>query len=236
MTPDYILHYAPDNASLIVRLALEELGVAFKTRLVDRGARAQASAAYLQLNPHGLIPVLETPDGPIFETGAILLWLADRHGRLAPSPDDHARAAFLKWLFFVANTLHPALRMMFYAEKYAGPDEAVQISLRTQMQGEISRHLDRIETAAGQGHGWLNGKTPSILDLYLGPCLRWLVLYPLPEGGASWFRLADRQNLLNLCARLETRACVKRASEAEGLGLRPFTAPDYADPPEGSAT
>ena len=86
MTSPYRLHYAPDNASLIIRLALEELGQPFETILIDRRGGALDTAAYRSLNPHGLIPVLETPDGPIFETGAILLWLADRHGALGPGP------------------------------------------------------------------------------------------------------------------------------------------------------
>ncbi|BDY15502.1 hypothetical protein Sulfitobl28_14720 [Sulfitobacter pontiacus] len=77
---DYTLHYAPDNASLIIRLALEAQGVAYDTCLVDRAAQGQSAPAYRALNPHGLIPALQTPDGPLFETGAILLWLADRHG------------------------------------------------------------------------------------------------------------------------------------------------------------
>ena len=73
---DYTLHYAPDNASLIIRLALEAQGVAYDTCLVDRAAQGQSAPAYRALNPHGLIPALQTPDGPMFETGAILLWLA----------------------------------------------------------------------------------------------------------------------------------------------------------------
>ena len=66
MTPTpLVLHYAPDNASLIVRLALEQLRLPYETRLIDRAAAEQTSAAYRQLNPAGLIPVLETADGPI---------------------------------------------------------------------------------------------------------------------------------------------------------------------------
>ncbi|NBT31105.1 MAG: glutathione S-transferase, partial [Rhodobacteraceae bacterium] len=79
------LHYAPDNASLCVRLALTEMGLPFETILVDRRARGQKAPAYLRLNPNGLIPTLETPDGPIYETAAILLWLADRQGDLFPA-------------------------------------------------------------------------------------------------------------------------------------------------------
>ncbi len=113
----YVLHYAPDNASLIVRLALEHRRIPYRTKLVDRAARGQDAPGYRALNPHGLIPVLETRQGPLFETGAILLWLADTHGGLGPAPHAPDRGDFLKWLFYVSNTLHPALSMMFYPEK-----------------------------------------------------------------------------------------------------------------------
>ena len=71
----YVIHYAPDNAVLIIRLALEQRGLPYHAQLVDRAAQAQRAPAYLALNPNGLIPVLETPQGPLFETAAILLWL-----------------------------------------------------------------------------------------------------------------------------------------------------------------
>lgn len=234
MTHRYRLHYAPDNASLIIRLALEELALPYDACLVDRTARAQRSPAYLRLNPNGLIPALETPDGPIFETGAILLWLSDRHGGLVPRWDSPDRAKALKWLFFVSNTLHPAMRMMFYPSRYVGEDIAAQAGLRDHMSGEITRILDRIEAAADAA--WLDGGTPSAIDLYLGPSLRWLVLYPGPQGGEGWFRLDRWPRLKAMCARLETRDSVQRAATAEGLGPTPFTAPVHPDPPEGSAT
>jgi len=77
MNQPYRLHYAPDNASLIIRLALDEIGAPYEAVLVDRQAEAQKAPAYLAMNPAGLIPVLETPQGPMFETGAILLWLGE---------------------------------------------------------------------------------------------------------------------------------------------------------------
>ena len=66
----YVLHYAPDNASLIIRMALDHRGLPYRTQLVDRASQEQSSAAYRALNPNGLIPTLETPQGPLFETGA----------------------------------------------------------------------------------------------------------------------------------------------------------------------
>ncbi|UYV37756.1 glutathione S-transferase family protein [Rhodobacteraceae bacterium D3-12] len=234
MTPTYRLHYAPDNASLIVRLALEELGLPYETALVDRAANAQASAAYRSLNPHGLIPVLETPNGAIFETGAILLWLADTHGVLAPAPDAPERGDFLKWLFFLSNTLHPGLRMLFYPAKYAGADPTHQAALSATMQSALKTHLQALDNLAATHPPYFNAIPVSALDLYLPPLLRWAALYP--SGGTAWFSLSDTPHLAAHAARIEQRPSVGRAILAEGLGETPFTRPIHATPPEGSAT
>ncbi len=71
MTERYALHYAPDNASLVIRLALEGMGLPYRKELVDRAHNAQDSAACRALNPNGLIRVLGTPQCPIFGTAAI---------------------------------------------------------------------------------------------------------------------------------------------------------------------
>ncbi|KIN71725.1 glutathione S-transferase family protein [Sulfitobacter guttiformis] len=231
----YVLHYAPDNASLIVRLALEHRGLPFDTRLVDRRTQSQRSAAYLALNPHGLIPVLETPQGPLFETGAIVLWLGDTHGGLGPGPQSPDRGAYLKWLFFTANTLHPVLRMMFYPEKYIGPDSAHHTALRTGLHNQICAALAALEQIAASRPDWLGAQSPSALDFYIAACLRWCALYPtnVPRG---WFDLGATPALAALCKRLECLPCVHAVQTAEGLGATPFTAPQYANPPHGSAT
>ncbi|MDZ7711250.1 MAG: glutathione S-transferase family protein [Roseovarius sp.] len=233
MTGRYRLHYAPDNASLIVRLVLEELGQPYQTVLVDRRARAQRSPEYLALNPAGLIPVLETPDGPMFETGAIALWLADRHGGLIPPPGDPARAAALKWLFFLSNTLHPALRMIFYPDQYSGDYPRMQAALRGHMQGEVVRHLDVLDHAAGEHPALFSGTAPGVIGLYLGPALRWAALYPVGQTG--WFDLSRWPHLHAMARDLEARASTLAAIAAEGLGSHPFTAPCLPDPPEGAA-
>lgn len=234
MTTRYRLHYAPDNASLIVRLVLETLQQPYETVLVDRRVQGHKSAEYLRINPNGLIPALETPDGPIFETGAILLWLADRHGALAPGIGSPERAPFLKWLFFTSNTLHVAMRMLFYPAQYIGEDPAQQADLRAHMQGEAARHLTALDQVAASGPAWLGGEAPSVLDFYLACLLRWMALYP--EGGTGWFNLSNWPHLQALVARLQPCDAVQRAIHAEGLGPAPFTAPQYARPPEGSAT
>jgi glutathione S-transferase len=237
------LHYAPDNASLTIRLALEELRLPYTTCLVDRARTAQKAPAYLALNPTGLIPVLETPQGAIFETGAILLWLADAHPAqtaaqgLFPAPGDAPRGAALKWLFFVANTLHPALRMQFYPHLYVGQDSAAQSQFRQINSANIARHLALLDAAAAQatpmGSGPFAGQNPSLIDLYLAPLLRWCALYP--QGETGWFALSDTPHLHAMAERLEHRPSTHAAALAEGLGPQPFTRPALATPPEGSA-
>lgn len=227
----YVLHFAPDNASMIIRLALEHLGVAYQTALVDRATGGQNAAAYLALNPNGLIPALETPQGPMFETGAILLWLGDTHGGLGPMPTDAGRAAYLKWLFYVSNTLHPALRMMFYPDKYVGIDAAAQMQLRKVLQSNLLRAFATLDAALTD----FGDALPPALAFYLASCARWCALYP-KDHDRSWFDLTRTPALAAMCARLETQACAHALQAAEGLGDTPFTAPDYANPPQGSAT
>jgi hypothetical protein len=75
----YTLHYYPGNASLLPHMVLREIGVPFTLSLVDRTVDAHKSPAYLKLNPHGLIPVMEIAgEPPLHETAAIAMTLADR--------------------------------------------------------------------------------------------------------------------------------------------------------------
>ena len=73
------LHYYPGNASMTPHMVLEELGVRFELKYVDRTVGAHKSSDYLKLNPNGLIPVFVDGDLVLYETAAILLHLADTH-------------------------------------------------------------------------------------------------------------------------------------------------------------
>ncbi len=228
----YVLHYAPDNASLIIRMALDHRGLDYRTALVDRAAGAQSAPAYRALNPNGLIPVLETPQGPIFETGAILLWLADTHGGLGPAPGDPDRGDFLKWLFYIANTPHPALRMMVYPEKYIAADHAA--NLQTGLSARLHENFAMLDAVARTRPDWCGAKAPTVIDFYICALLRWSALYPGRQV-CDWFDLSDYPALFALCAHVESLPCTQRAQQAEGLGPTPFTAPQIPNPPEGSA-
>ncbi len=233
MTNLLTLHYAPDNASLIVRLVLEELGIAYDTCLVDRAAHGQNSAAFRAFNPVGKVPALETPDGPMFETGAIILWLADKQGALAPSLDSPDRGAFLKWLFFLSNNLHVRLQTMFYPAQYVGPAPEAQRALIVQARTSVLSGLDLLNVEAARGLSWLNAPSPSVLDFYLVAMLRWMALYP--RGDTGWFELAQWPSLFELAKRIDSRACTTALCIAEGMQPAPFSNPSPPNPPEGSA-
>ncbi|MDZ4096831.1 MAG: glutathione S-transferase family protein [Paracoccaceae bacterium] len=224
----YVLHYAPDNASMIVRLALLEIAQPFRTVLVDRSLRAQDSAAYRHLNPTGLVPALETPQGPLFETAAILLWLADRHGGLGPAPKAPDRGDFLKWLFFLSNTAHADLRQLFYPDQYV-PDSAIPAH-HALLVARMQRHFALLDAAVTTQPALF--APPSALALYTAALMRWSVLYPL--GQKPWFDPGAFPALVPMAAGLETRASVLELARAEGLGLHIFTNPRLATPPEGS--
>ncbi|MEN8841661.1 MAG: glutathione S-transferase family protein [Octadecabacter sp.] len=225
-----ILHFAPDNASLCIRLALEAASLPYKTRLVDRAASAQKSESYRALNPNGLIPVLETPDGALFETAAILVWLADQKPHLLPSQSGE-RAQAIKWLIWMSNTLHPTLRMLFYPDQYitGNNQDALNDRTRTRLCEQLA-----ILDAGLTGARFVGGKAPSILDCYLCPMLRWMQLYPVIAPSRP--NLADYPTLHRIAATNETYATTAAATAAEGLGETPFTTPRYAQPAEGSAT
>ena len=221
----YVLHYAPDNASVIVRLFCEEAGIAYRTDLVDRSVGAHDSAGYRRLNPAGLIPALETPEGPIAETGAILLWLTDRHG-LWPEPA--LKGPFLQWLFFLSNTAHADLRRLFYPAYFAPPgSEAVHHDMAA---ARMQVHFGQIERALTEQPAIF--APPFALAPYVAALLRWSALYP--AGGTGWFALNRWPALQAFAVAMDARPATARVARAEGLGARPFSTPVHATPTKGS--
>lgn len=229
----YRLYYSPDSANLVVRLALELLGAPYEAVLVDRGRREQHSPAYRRLNPQGLIPVLVDGDAVLFETGAILLYLADRHPGLAPPPAAPARGDCLKWLFFLSNTLHADLRIAFYRERYADEPDARERVGRTAQRRALGHFRLLEQQLAAHDGPWLLPWGRSVCDVYLAVCARWARLYPRGSPLAA-DALDDCAQLLALCAALEADPAVARACEAEGIPAPFFSRPRPAEPEVGS--
>jgi len=219
----YRLHASPDSASMAVRMVLLELGLPHEVRAVDRAGGELASTDYRALHPLGLIPALETPDGTMFETAAILLWLADRapQSGLAPAPDSAARADFLKWLFFTSTNLHPHLLNLFYPDRAAGAANAGAVTEAS--RARIGTLMAALEAAAARGPDWLSDRRPTLMGYYLGMLLRWLGSFP-PDDPRR-VELTDYPALHRVAAYIETRPAAQSVAADEGLGPLPFTEP-----------
>ncbi len=171
------LHYYPSNASLAPHVLLHEIGVPFERVLVDRTQGAHKSAAYLQLNPNGLIPVLQ--DGPLvlYETAAICLHLADTHpaARLAPPLGSVQRAHFYKWLVWLSNTLQAMLIHYFYPERLVNDgDAAAAAQVKAHAEARIAAMLQQIDDQlASHGGPWLLGQDYGAVDAYAWMLCRW---------------------------------------------------------------
>ena len=175
------LHYFPANASMIPHILLEELGVPFELKLVDRTVNAHKAPAYLKLNPNGLIPVLVDGDLVLYETAAICLHLADTHAAsgLMPAPrpagQAHDRAECTKWLMWMTNTLQAGLILYFYPERWVDEGNAAAAAqIKAHAEARIGGMLDQIDAhLAMHGKAWFLGDKYSLLDAYALVLCRW---------------------------------------------------------------
>ncbi|MDQ2065776.1 glutathione S-transferase family protein [Xinfangfangia sp. CPCC 101601] len=218
------LHYTPDTAALPVHIMLEALGLAYKLRLIDREGGELASPSYRALHPLGKVPLLETPDGPLFETAAILLWLADRHapGTYAPAPDDIGRGDFLKWLFFTSSNLHPAVMELFYPERIAGA--AAVDALLPLASARAKAALKALEQAARAEPALFPQDRLALLPLYAGTLMRWLG--QLPPDHPARLQIQDYPALRASLAASESSAAALTVAKEQDLGATLFTHPD----------
>lgn len=140
------LHHAPLACSLASRLALHETGLPHEIAFVDTARGEQKSAAYLRLNPRGQVPALETDDGVLTESTAILPYIADLapEKQLLPEPGTFARATGQSWLSFLSSTLHVSLSRAMFAPPGLDSPEARQIEMQrvTAAYQDIDRHLE----------------------------------------------------------------------------------------------
>lgn len=181
----YVLYYSPGTASMAVHWMLIELGVAFEARLVDFNAQDQKSPEYLRLNPAGRVPTLVVDGVPYGESAALAMLLAERHGRFAPAAGAPERAAWLETMVFLANTLLPAMRDWWYADKDgdpAGADWVTDLARR-----RIEGAWDRLDAQLADGRRHLVGEL-STADFLAMMLMRWARAMPRPATG--WPNLA----------------------------------------------
>lgn len=203
----------PDWASFAVHIVLEELGVPYALARVDWEAGALDSPEHRARQPFGLIPALDTPDGPMFETAAILLWLAERHGRLAPAPGAPERGAFLAWLAFTNNALHARAMELIHPERAAGEGamRAASEASHARMRLELAA-LDAMVASARPA--WLSPDQPGILGYYVAMLMRWLAFAHFPDHVIDTRAFPALHAILQA---MEATPAAIRAAAAEGI-------------------
>ena len=213
------LHYFPSNASITPHILLEEMGLPFELKLVDRTKNAHKSPEYLKLNPNGLIPVLIDGDLVLYETAAICLHLVDSHPTkgLAPAVGTPERAQFYKWLMWMTNTFQPAVTMYYYTDRYTTSTDAAEIArIKNKTQDRIGPMLQQLDDQlAASGGQWMMGSTFSVLDIYAFMLGRWTRGFegvpPATQPARSWPHLGP------FMQRMLARPAVQRVIAREGL-------------------
>jgi len=141
-----------------VSIALEELGLAYRAHAVNISKSEQFAPAFLAISPNNKIPAIVDPDGPggapfsMFETGAILLYLADKTGQLMPEAP-HARWAAMQWLMWQMGGFGPMLGQAHHFRRFAPERIAYAVDRYSnetrRLYGVLDKRLGEAEYLAG---------------------------------------------------------------------------------------
>ncbi len=177
--PDRLQLYSlPTPNGVKVSIALEELGLPYEVHRIDFGKQDQLTPEFLSLSPNNKIPAILDPDGPggqplaLFESGAILLYLANKTGRLLPA-DEAGRWQALQWLMFQMGGIGPMFGQVGFFHKFAGKDFEDKRP-RDRYIDESRRLLGVVEGQLGR-HAWIAGDEYTIADIATFPWIRNLV-------------------------------------------------------------
>jgi glutathione S-transferase len=183
-----------------VRWALEEVGQPYEVRFLS--FQAKTEPAHLRLHPFGLIPTYEEGDLALFETGAIVLHLAEHHAGLLPD-DANARARAITWMFASLSTVEPPILELVTAKIFEAdkPWAEERVPL---VEGRVRDRLARLSARLGDEE-WLDGPFSA------GDLMMVSVLLRLRASGL----LDEFPNLAAYVARGEARPAYKRAFAAQ---------------------
>ncbi|MQA64443.1 MAG: glutathione S-transferase family protein [Alphaproteobacteria bacterium] len=181
-------------------IMLEETGLSYRVRAMDLDAREQKEPWFIALNPQGRIPVIVDDDGPdgrsatVFESGAILIYLAEKSGRFLPV-DGRARADVLKWLMYASTHLTFTGMQVHWQVRLR--DEGRPHDLLSVWQEENNRVYGAFEQGLADGRPFLAGDAYSIADIAAFPWIhRWkmqeITLEDFPAVGAWYARVGAR--------------------------------------------
>ncbi len=213
--PDRLQLYSlPTPNGVKVSIMLEEIGLPYEAHLVSFERNEQLSPAFLSLNPNNKIPAILDPDGPggkplaLFESGAILIYLADKTGKLLPS-DPAARYEAIQWLMFQMGGVGPMFGQLGFFHKFAGR-EYEDKRPRDRYAAESRRLLQVLEGRL-DGRAWIMGDEYSIADIAIWPWVRNLVGF---YDAGELVGFADFPNV-----RWTLQAFVERPAVARGLAI-----------------
>ena len=205
----YTLYYSPGSASMVVHLALLEIGAPHRLELVDFEKKAQHDAAYLKLNPHGVVPTLLIDGRPMTESAALLIILAERHpeAHLAPATGTPEHEEWTQWIVYLSNSLAAPYRLWFYPADLGLKEHTPQS--RAAVQHKIEAVWNRLDAQLSAGGPYLLGREFSGADLLLTMLMRWSRNMPHPV--TEWPALKKLADLVR------ARASWKKLYEIEGL-------------------
>lgn len=177
--PDRLQLYSlPTPNGVKASIMLEEIGLPYEAHRVSFDTNDQLSKEFLSLNPNNKIPAILDPDGPggqplgLFESGAILVYLAAKSGRLMPA-DSAARYQALQWLMWQVGGIGPMFGQLGFFHKFAGKDYDDKRP-RDRYVAESRRLLGVLDRQLS-GRDWLLGKDYSIADIAVFPWVRNLI-------------------------------------------------------------
>jgi len=167
--PDRLQLYSLNTPNGVkASIMLEETGLAYEPHLVDIMKGESHTPAFLSLNPNGKIPAIIDPDGPggqplaLFESGAILLYLADKTGRFIPA-EPARRWECIQWVFFQMASIGPMFGQVGYFNKFAGKDIADKRPLARYV--DESKRLLAVLDNRLRGRRWIMGDDYGIADI-----------------------------------------------------------------------
>jgi GST-like protein len=213
--PDRLQLYSlPTPNGVKVSIMLEETGLPYEPHLVNFSTNDQMSSEFLSLSPNNKIPAILDPDGPggkplpLFESGAILLYLADKTGQLMPK-DAAGRWETIQWLMFQMGGIGPMFGQLGFFNKFAGKDYEDKRP-RDRYVEEAKRLLGVLEGRLA-GRSWIMGDAYTIADIATFPWVRNLI---------GFYEAADLVEIRNFPQ--VTRALelfLARPAVARGLGI-----------------
>lgn len=196
----FFFHTTPN--SFKVALMVEELGLSPEMIPVDTRKGEQHAADFLKVNPNAKLPAIEDDGQPVFDSGAILLYLAQKHGKFLP--EGHAAMGeMLSWFFFVASGIGPySGQAVHFTRVHTGSDYATNRYTK-----EIARHYRVLDDRLGASE-WLGGKDYGIADIALWGWVRAAGFVMEGQGG-----LADYPHVQKWFDRVNARPAAARAAE-----------------------